>query len=384
MKWKWGIERSPAPEFRIRSWHLRGLKDATPQAEFRRAAALPRQTVYFRGIRIRDPQNGRSITLPFPAQPEAPGGNQLLSRRWTGSCSAKQLVTATFHAAPQRLGFVNMDYFNPEETTPDASTHNYTGTLSDHLTIFGGLLETTRRSRASMLRFGQGNQDLTITPTGNSGNYFAQKARTATRQSAAFHLCVCADQRCGHAQFQDRGPTRGGIGETPRFNIIRSTSRTRRSTDTSNQLYAPPRSRNRRSRVCVFRPGPLDPVTPRLAVDLGVRTESQQVSGGISRGAANGDSPGTSCPGRDHAACGLWTLLRACPAERVLVQSLSRTRCITTYDTRRARSSLGPDGLSQHAGANTRAVAVRFPTPDRAAIFPPHSANWSMEVGSAA
>ena len=98
--------------------------------------------------------------------------------------SEKQLVTATFHGAPQRLGFVNMDYFNPEPTSPDASTHNYTGTIGHHYGIFGGLLDTM----FSITRFdadvwGQGPADLTITPVGNGGNYFAQKSRSATRVS---------------------------------------------------------------------------------------------------------------------------------------------------------------------------------------------------------
>ena len=47
----------------------------------------------------------------------------------------KQLATATFHVVPQRLGHVNINYFNPEETSPDASTHNYTGTLAHRMTL---------------------------------------------------------------------------------------------------------------------------------------------------------------------------------------------------------------------------------------------------------
>src|SRR5713226_6647657 len=53
----------------------------------------------------------------------------------------KNLLTATVHVAPRRLDFVNMDYFNPQETVPDAATHNYTGTVADRLTIRGGELE---------------------------------------------------------------------------------------------------------------------------------------------------------------------------------------------------------------------------------------------------
>ena len=53
-------------------------------------------------------------------------------------------------AAPQRLGFVNMNYFNPQETTPDASTHNYTSTVSDKLTI-GQLMALRFSGRLMMI-----------------------------------------------------------------------------------------------------------------------------------------------------------------------------------------------------------------------------------------
>jgi hypothetical protein len=82
--------------------------------------------------------------------------------------SSNQLVTATVHLAPQRLGFVNMDYFNPEPTAPNANTRNYTGTLADRMTVHGGVLDGT----FSVTHFeagvwGQGHEDLIITPTGS-------------------------------------------------------------------------------------------------------------------------------------------------------------------------------------------------------------------------
>jgi hypothetical protein len=97
--------------------------------------------------------------------------------------SGKHLVTATVHIAPQRLDFVNMDYFNPQPTTPDASTHNYTATIADHLSLRGGLPDNTAVSATNFAArvWGQGAQDLTIAPGGNSGDYFAQQDRSASR-----------------------------------------------------------------------------------------------------------------------------------------------------------------------------------------------------------
>ena len=73
-------------------------------------------------------------TLPFPDnQKKQEGINSFSQLDWMAS--SKQLVTATLHVAPQRLGFVNIDYFNPQETSPDAATRNYTGTLADRFDL---------------------------------------------------------------------------------------------------------------------------------------------------------------------------------------------------------------------------------------------------------
>jgi hypothetical protein len=86
--------------------------------------------------------------LPFPFnQKRQQGINSFAQFDWIAS--GRQLVTATVHVAPQRLGYVNLNYFNPESTTPDASMQNYTATLADYWSLHAGVLENTR----SMTRF---------------------------------------------------------------------------------------------------------------------------------------------------------------------------------------------------------------------------------------
>src|ERR1019366_1008162 len=177
-KWKWELN-DPLPEFFIRSWHLRGLRDATPRFNFE--GPLIAGKLYFsEGVDF-EVRKTPVYTLPFPFNLKKQEGiNSFAQLDWV--VSDKHLVTATVHVAPQRLAYVNIDYFNPESTAPDASTHNYTGTLADRLTIFGGLLETVfsvTRFDASV--WGQGPADLVLTPTGNLGNYFAQQNRQASR-----------------------------------------------------------------------------------------------------------------------------------------------------------------------------------------------------------
>ncbi len=177
-KWRWELN-DPLPDFFIRSYHLRGLRDATPRFNFE--GPLIAGKLYFsEGVDF-EVRKTPVYTLPFPFnQTKQEGINSFAQADWI--VSDRHLVTATVHLAPQRLAYVNIDYFNPESTAPDATTHNYTGTLADRLTVFGGLLETVfsvTRFDASV--WGQGPADLVLTPTGNSGNYFAQQNREASR-----------------------------------------------------------------------------------------------------------------------------------------------------------------------------------------------------------
>jgi hypothetical protein len=112
-------------------------------------------------------------------------------------------VTGTVHIAPQRLGFVNLDYFNPQPTVPDASTHNYTGTIADHLTLWGGMLENTFSvTRFDARVWGRGAVDLNIAPAGNYGNYFSQQNRDASRLGGSPTYTFAPMNRWGTHSFK--------------------------------------------------------------------------------------------------------------------------------------------------------------------------------------
>jgi outer membrane receptor for ferrienterochelin and colicin len=133
-KWKWELN-DPLPEFYIRSWRLRGLKDATPRFNFE-GPILAGKLYISEGVDY-EIRKTEVYELPFPYnQKKQEGVNSFAQLDWL--VSDKHLVTLTAHVAPQKMDNVNLDYFNPEPTTPDARTRNYTGVLSDHLTIFGG------------------------------------------------------------------------------------------------------------------------------------------------------------------------------------------------------------------------------------------------------
>ena len=177
-KWKFDVN-DPFPDFRFRSWRLRGIRDATPRLNF--AGPLIKEKLYFsEGVEY-TVRKTPVITLPFPFNERKEEGFNSFSQL-DYILSQRQLVTATFHVAPQKRDFVNLNYFNPEAVTPSTNSSNYTGTIADKLSVKAGLLENTVSvSNYSANVWPRGNSDMVITPLGNTGSYFGQQDRGASR-----------------------------------------------------------------------------------------------------------------------------------------------------------------------------------------------------------
>ena len=127
-KWKWELN-DPFPEFRIRSWQLRGLKTATPRLNFE-GPIIPGKLYIAEGFEY-ELRKTAVYTLPFPHNQKLQEGlNSFTQLDWVAT--GRQLLTATLHVVPQRLSHVNE--FQPEETAP-MNTHNYTGTVAYRLTL---------------------------------------------------------------------------------------------------------------------------------------------------------------------------------------------------------------------------------------------------------
>ncbi len=274
-KWKWELN-DPLPEFRIRSWQLRGLKTATPRINFE--GPLIKSKLFFNQGLEYEIHKTAVYTLPFPFnQKKTQGMNSFSQIDWIAS--ARHLLTATLHAAPQRLEGLNLDYYNPSPTTPDAHTRNLTGTIADHLTLYGGLWE----NRFSATYFdgsvwGKGQGGLTISPTGNSGYYFADQNRGASRLSGNSSYSFAPLAKLGTHQFKlgaylAGSEHSGDIVERPiritnlagqvLVNVDFPRTRDFEVTDTERSFFVQDHWI----------------VSPRLAVDIGARSESQQISG---------------------------------------------------------------------------------------------------------
>ncbi len=274
-KWKWELN-DPFPEFRIRSWQLRGLKTATPRLNFE-GPLLPGKLYLAEGFEY-EIRKTAVYTLPFPRNQKLQEGlNSFTQLDWVAT--GKQLLTATFHIVPQRLSHVNLNYFNPEETTPDANIHNYTGTVAHRITLGQSLFENTFSATSFDVGvWGRGRQDLVFTPTGNSGNYYAQKQRAAMRYAGLSTFSFAPVHGLGIHHYKvglyvASSEEEGQIAETP-VNILNAAG-----VLTERITFTRPRNFEISDIETNFFAQDHWIMSSRLSLDLGARVESQQVSG---------------------------------------------------------------------------------------------------------
>jgi hypothetical protein len=178
---KWHADlNDPFPDFRIRSFHMRGIRDESPR--FVGGGPLIKDRLFFISALQYFFQRDSVRTLPFPFnESRRESVNSFSQLDWI--ITPKQFITATLHVSPQHTNFVNLDYFNPQPVTPRYVQHNYAGTLIHHFGILGGIVDSSISvQRFDVLVGAQGPGDMIVTPMGNRGNFFGTQNRDARRQ----------------------------------------------------------------------------------------------------------------------------------------------------------------------------------------------------------
>ena len=273
-EWKWELN-DPFPDFAIRSWHLRGLRDATPRLNAE--GPIVRNKLFFSEGLEYEVRKVEVHTLPFPFdQKKNEGFNSFAQLDWIKS--DKQLVTLTLHAAPQRIDYNGLDYYNPEPVTPDANTRNYTVTLGDKWSLWGGLLDNTlSATRFGADVWGQGSADMTLSPSGNGGNYFETQRRYSTRAAWSPTFAFKPVKSLGLHEFKV------GAYEAYSMEIGQVFEHPIDILDTSGALtqqisfFGGREFRMSDTEFAAFAQDHWT-VSKRLAFDFGVRAESQEVS----------------------------------------------------------------------------------------------------------
>jgi hypothetical protein len=182
-KWEYSLN-DPLPDFRIRSGHLEGLRDASPRLNF--SGPLIRNHLYFAEGSEYLIDKAEVRTLPFPVNESRSNAFNSFSQ-FDAPAGANNSVTATLHFAPHTVHFANLNYFDPEPVTPNAGYQEDTGTISDRYALHGGLLTSTFAGTRDdtdvqgQTSGAQAGEAMVLSPIGNSGTYFGQQSREATR-----------------------------------------------------------------------------------------------------------------------------------------------------------------------------------------------------------
>ena len=170
----------PFPDFRIRSYHMRGIRNETPRASI--GGPLIKDRLYIITSLLYFLDKAPNRTLPFPFN-ESKRERLNSFTQIDYIASQRQVINFSYHYAPEHTNFVNPEFFNPEVVTPSYAQKNYVATLAHHYGIFNGTLDTS----LSMQRFhtfigAQGPGDMIVTPEGNRGNFFGVSSRDAWRR----------------------------------------------------------------------------------------------------------------------------------------------------------------------------------------------------------
>jgi hypothetical protein len=177
---KWHFElNDPFPEFRIRSGHLRGLRNASPRMNFG-GPILGNRLYLAEGFEYRVDKNPVR-TLYFPYNESKTESFNSFSQ-FDYIISSKHFLTGTVQVAPQNTDFANLSYFSPQPVSPSFRASEKLFTLTDHLALGATLLNSTlsiQRFRATV--GAQGDANMVLTPTGDLGNYFHRELRDESR-----------------------------------------------------------------------------------------------------------------------------------------------------------------------------------------------------------
>jgi hypothetical protein len=177
-KWEYSLN-DPFPDWRIRSWHLEGVRDATPRLNF--SGPLVKNHLYFvEGFEYLV-NNAEVRTLPFPVNETRSKAINSFTQ-FDGVIDSRNTITATLHFAPHSIEYANLNYFDPEPVTPNADYQEDTGTITHRLAVGNGLLASTfAGTRVATNVNGQSPGVMVLSPIGNSGSYYGQQNREATR-----------------------------------------------------------------------------------------------------------------------------------------------------------------------------------------------------------
>jgi hypothetical protein len=177
---KWNFElNDPFPEMRYLNGGLRGLRTFTPRITLN-GPIIPNKLWFSQGAEYRIDKR-RVLALTFP-------NNETVTESVNSFTQIDYFLNdthsgaGTIHVSPRQAKFFNLDFFNQRPVTPNYRARDYTGVISDRWTLGQNLLESAISiKKAGIDVWAQGEGEMTLTPVGNSGNYFNSQDRHSSR-----------------------------------------------------------------------------------------------------------------------------------------------------------------------------------------------------------
>jgi len=273
---KWNFEfNDPFPEMRFLGGHIRGLREASPRINFN-GPVIANKLWISQGAEYRVSKR-RVLALAFP-------NNETVTESINSFTqvdyvpNATHSVTGTLHVSPRQAKFFNLDFFNQRPVTPNYRARDYTGALIDRWTLGENLLESAVSIKKTGIDvWGQGVQEMTLTPIGNTGNYFNSQDRHSSRYELIETLSLKPIKSAGTHNLKFGANFMrshiDGLYDARPVNIVNSLGELLRRVEfTGGSEY-------RRSdlELAAFAQDHWL-ITPKLALDFGARVERQGVT----------------------------------------------------------------------------------------------------------
>ncbi|HEU4767290.1 MAG TPA: hypothetical protein VFS77_07935, partial [Pyrinomonadaceae bacterium] len=172
------------PRFRRRGSKWNGIESFTPRLAF--SGPLKRNKLWFmQSFQYRFVETAIESLPPDKRDTGLESLDSMTQMDW--DVNAKHHLTSTFSLFPQKLRFVGLNTFNPQEVTPNYKQRGFFWGLNERWTVSEkALLE----SYLSVKKFdadvfpSSGEQAMNFAPDVNSGNYFNRQDRRSTRVEA--------------------------------------------------------------------------------------------------------------------------------------------------------------------------------------------------------
>lgn len=274
-KWNFGLTNF-FPRLRERGGSIRGIESIKPRLNFG-GPLIKDKLFFFQSFEY------RFIQTRVESLPDLKSDSKLESfdsfTRIDYNISDTHRLTGTFTLFPQKLDYVNLNTFNPQDTAANFHQRGWMLGLNDqYVTTKGSVWQTTfnvKQTDADV--FGNSSEPFTIAPETNSGGYFNRQNRESRRYEAQTIYSAPVVEWGGQHSWKFGG----GFGYTTFDGTnINSPVRITRADGTLNQLQTYTGSgvvgRNKTD-VGLFVQDKWT-INPHLTLDLGVRVDRDSIS----------------------------------------------------------------------------------------------------------